>query len=64
MRRALKHVQDEDLERYCLGTITEEAEIAPIEEHLMVCSECIDRAQAQDAYIRAVKGALKVMRAF
>ena len=35
------HISDDDLERLILGTITDEAELAPLEEHLLVCDECI-----------------------
>jgi len=37
-------ISDQDLERLILGTVKDEAELAPLEEHLLVCAECIERA--------------------
>jgi hypothetical protein len=41
----MKHISDHDLERYHLGMVVDEAELAEIEEHLLVCSPCIDAAE-------------------
>ena len=49
------HLADHDLERYYLGMITEEPELATIEEHLLWCHECLDRAEASDRYVDAVR---------
>ena len=53
---------DTDLERYCLAMIQEGPELDGLEEHLLICGECVERAQASDAYegIRAalVKGGI------
>jgi hypothetical protein len=38
------HISDRDLERFILGMVTDESELAPLEQHLLVCAECIDRA--------------------
>lgn len=35
---AWQHISDEDLEGYHLGTVTDEAELAALEEHLLACS--------------------------
>jgi len=46
---AWQHLSDEDLQRYYLGMIETESELAPFEEHLLACAPCADRAeQAQD----------------
>ena len=29
-----------------------------LEEHLLICGECVDRAQASDAYIEGIRAAL------
>jgi hypothetical protein len=52
------HISDHDLERFILGTITDEAELAPLEEHLLVCAECIDRAEETREYIGTMKAAV------
>jgi len=33
----IEHISDHDLERYYLGMVTDEAELAPLEEPVMVC---------------------------
>jgi hypothetical protein len=42
------HISDDDLERYAMGTVKDEAELAALEEHLLVCGPCIDRAENTD----------------
>jgi hypothetical protein len=37
-----KHLDEDTLERYLLRRLTE-AELAPVEEQLLVCEECRDR---------------------
>ena len=53
------HISNEDLERYCLGWIKDEAELAPIEEHLLACSECVERAEQEQCVLDLMCGALK-----
>jgi hypothetical protein len=38
--RDSEHVTDHDLERYHLGMIVEETELAALEEHVLACSAC------------------------
>jgi hypothetical protein len=45
------HILDHDLERYYLGMVKGEAETVAIEEHLLVCGDCIDRAKKSDHYV-------------
>ena len=33
----MDHISDDDLERYYLGMVKDEAELAPFEEHLLAC---------------------------
>jgi hypothetical protein len=40
-----EHISDHDLERYYLGMVTQEEELAPLEEHLLWCQSCVDRAE-------------------
>jgi hypothetical protein len=53
-----RHLSDIDLERYCLGMIQEGPELDAMEEHLLICGECVDRAQDSDAYIETIRDAL------
>ena len=57
--RWLEHISAEDLERYCLGRIKYEAELAPIEEHLLVYPVCVDRAEQQQDLIDWIRAVLK-----
>ena len=34
------HVSDDDLERYYLGMVTAEKELALLEEHILACPSC------------------------
>jgi hypothetical protein len=52
------HISDEDLERYYLGMVIEEAELAPLEEHLLVCSWCIQRAESAQDYVDSMRAAV------
>lgn len=52
------HISDHDLERYYLGMVREEAELSPLEEHLLVCGECAERAEQSDRYVDAIRRAL------
>ena len=57
------HISDDDLERYAMGTIKDEAELAAAEEHLLMCAWCIDRAENTDRYVEAMRAALGRLRA-
>lgn len=54
----MEHISDDDLERYYLGMITDEAELARLEEHLLGCSVCVKRAEESDAYVDAIRAAI------
>src|ERR1035437_1725856 len=51
----LGHIGDHDLERYHLGMVKDEAELAALEEHLLWCGACVDRAEATARYVDAVR---------
>jgi hypothetical protein len=36
----MEHISDHDLERYHLGMVIDEPELAQVEEHLLGCAEC------------------------
>jgi hypothetical protein len=52
------HISDDDLERLIMGRITDEAELAPLEEHLLVCAECIARGSGTLQFMKAMRAAL------
>ena len=54
----MDHISDTDLERFYLGMISEGPELATLEVHLLVCAECVERAETSDAYVDAIRAAL------
>jgi anti-sigma factor RsiW len=58
MRAVMDHISDEDLELYCLGRATNR-QLAPIEEHLLACPDCVERVQAMLAAIDTLREALR-----
>jgi hypothetical protein len=56
-----QHISDDSLERYSMGRLTE-AQIAPIEEHLLICEECRDRLVLADFDIAVIRKVLKQRR--
>jgi hypothetical protein len=54
---AWQHISDEDLERYYLGMVTDEAERTPLEEHLLACPQCVAGAEASQDYVDAIRAA-------
>lgn len=54
----MEHLSDDDLERYYLGMTTEGPELAAIEEHLLWCHECVERAEESDGYVDAMRTAI------
>ncbi len=45
----MEHPSDHLLDEYALGRITDEDQLAAIEEHLLVCQECRDEIEFVDA---------------
>ena len=52
------HISDDDLERYYLGMVTAEKELAPLEEHILACPDCAERAEAVQDDVDAMRVAL------
>jgi hypothetical protein len=52
------HISDHDLERYYLGMVTTEEELAPVEGHILACPSCAERAAIIQDYVDAVRVAL------
>lgn len=53
-----KHISGHDLERYYLGMVTEETELAELEEHLLCCPPCVDRAEETQDYVDLIRETL------
>jgi hypothetical protein len=51
------HISDHDLERYHLGMVKDESELATLEEHLPSCAACVDRAEKAADYVDALRAA-------
>jgi hypothetical protein len=49
------HISDHDLERHYLGMITDEAELADFEEHLLCCTQCVDRSEETQEFVDAMR---------
>ena len=58
----VNHISDHDLERYYLGMVKDEAELASLEEHLLVCPACVERAESTQDYVDALRAALVTIR--
>jgi hypothetical protein len=58
----VNHISDHDLERYHLGMVTDEAELSSLEEHLLACPGCVDRAQSTQDYVDALRAAMVTSR--
>ena len=54
----MDHISDHDLESYHLGMVADEAELATLEQHLLVCPACVIRAEAAAAYGDAMWGGI------
>lgn len=58
MSRTPDHIDENDLELYCLGRATS-AQLAPIERHLLECPQCVARAHAALEYLDTLRSALR-----
>jgi hypothetical protein len=54
----MDHISDYDLERYHLGMIEDEAALAALEEHLLWCALCVDRAEKAADYVDMIRAAI------
>jgi hypothetical protein len=54
----MDHISDHDLERYHLGMVKDEAELAPLEESLLACPKCVERAEEAADYVDAIRAAI------
>ena len=56
----MPHLTDHDLERYHLGMIQNEDELAPLEEHLFGCVSCALQAEASASYVDIMRASMGV----
>jgi hypothetical protein len=60
--RKKTHLDDSQIEAYCLGKIPE-PELTELEEHLLTCESCQQRVTEGDAYLRSMQNASSRVRA-
>ena len=51
-----RHLNDEETERYAMGSVSEE-EMARLEEHLLICEPCQVQVTESDVYVAAMEAA-------
>ncbi len=52
------HISEEELELYAVSRDFPEAQLAAVEEHLLICEACQDRLQQLDEYVAVMREAL------
>ena len=55
---AWQHISDHDLDRYYLGIVADESELAPFEEHLLACPICVQRSEETQDYVDTIRAVL------
>ena len=58
----MKHISDDDLERYAMQRIPGTGS-GPLDEHLLICLECWDRLQSETDFVSAMRSAAAKGRA-
>jgi len=54
----MNHISDHDLEKYHLGMVTDEEELAALEEHSLGCPECAELAEESAEYVDTIRAAI------
>jgi len=52
------HPSEDLLERYVIGVVRDESELAPLEEHLLACPSCVARTERMEDYFWSIRSAL------
>lgn len=55
------HASEETLEQYATGCLSEE-QLAPLEEHLLVCEDCRNACAETESYVGAMRSAAEQIR--
>jgi hypothetical protein len=56
-----RHLDAEEIESYSLQT-TPESDVARVEEHLLVCTECQKRVESSDVFVSAMQDGARDLR--
>ncbi len=56
----MNHISDTDLERYHLGMVTDDSELAALEEHYLGCPDCATRAEEAAEYVDRIRAEIIV----
>lgn len=54
----MNHLSNHDLERFHLGMLEGEGELASLEEHLLWCHSCVERAEESAQYVDDLRAAI------
>lgn len=49
------HIEEDELERYCMGQIAAEADMDRIDDHVFACEFCGERAMAVLGFVDAMQ---------
>jgi hypothetical protein len=49
------HITDHDLEQYYLDMVKDESELAALEEHILACGSCAERADEAQDFVDAMR---------
>jgi len=52
------HPAEDVLEQYAMGSLSE-AEVVPVEEHLLVCQDCRQRLEFLDDFVGSIRSAAR-----
>lgn len=52
------HISDHNLERYYLGMVKDDEELAIIEDHLLACPKWVERAEESEEYVDTMRVAI------
>lgn len=58
--RSMIHLSDHDLERFHVGMVKDETELATVEGHLLWCHSCVNRAEESAQYVDDLRAAIIV----
>jgi len=53
---AQNHIAEDVLEQYAMSKLGE-AEVIPVEEHLLICEQCRERVAWLDEFVRSMRAA-------
>jgi hypothetical protein len=53
------HIDEDALELYTLGRLTDEGQFAAVQKHLVNCEACRERLRAENAFVRLLRAALR-----